>query len=92
MAQMVEKSKPLHIRVRNDQRLLISQAAQLSTKTLSDFVRDSALKEAQRTLLDQTRFSLEPEAWEAFHAALDIPPENNPRLRDLLSKTPVWEK
>ncbi len=46
MAQMVEKSKPLHIRVRNDQRLLISQAAQLSTKTLSDFVRDSALKEA----------------------------------------------
>ncbi len=39
---------------------------------------------AAEVLLDQVHFRLSPEDWQAFNAALDAPPEDNPKLRDLL--------
>ena len=56
------KISPLNIRIRADQRLLIEQAAQALDKTVSDFVREAALREANQTLLDQVIFQLNPVA------------------------------
>ena len=86
------KATPLNIRIRSDQRGLIEQAAQVSDKTVSDFVREAALREANHALLDQTVFQLDAQAWEKFNTALDTPPEKNPKLNDLLSRQPVWNK
>lgn len=84
------KIPPLNIRIRADQRRLIEQAAEASDKTVSDFVREAALREATQTLLDQTLFQLTPEAWANFNEALNNPPASNPHLNDLLNRKPVW--
>ena len=85
-----EKTPALNIRVKAVQRRLIERAAKEVEKTVSDFVRDAAVREAQHTLLDQTTFHVDDETWERFVAALDAPIKDNPRLRDLMSREPVW--
>lgn len=86
-----DKSPALNIRIKGPQRALIAQAARRANKTVSDFVRDAALAEAENQLLDITRFELDPAAWAQFTAALDAPPADNPRLRELLARKAPWE-
>jgi len=87
-----EKAPALNIRIKTRQRSLIEKAAHASNKTVSDFVRDAALREAQNTMLDRKEFSLDAAAWERFTAALDAVPASNPRLRDLVSRQAPWEQ
>lgn len=87
-----DKSPPLNIRIKGPQRALIERAAKQADKSISDFVRDAALQEAENTLLDTTRIELDPAAWEQFIAVLDAPPAENPRLRDLMSRKAPWER
>ena len=82
----------MNIRIRSDQRSLIEQAALVLDKTVSDFVREAALREANNALLDQTVFQLDSAAWDKFNAALDASPTKNPKLKDLLSRQPVWDE
>jgi len=91
-ATIAPRATPLNIRIRSDQRSLIEQAAAALDKTVSDFVREAALREANNALLDQTVFQLDSAGWDKFNAALDAPPANNPKLKDLLSRKPVWDK
>ncbi len=86
-----ERSPALNIRIRAPQRALIERAARQANKSISDFVRDAAIQEAESTLLDTTRIELDPAAWEQFTAALDAPPADNPRLRDLTTRKAPWE-
>ena len=85
-----EKVSPLNIRIKAYQRTLIEDAAEIADKTVSDFVREAAVREARDTLLDQSSISFTDQAWEEFTAALDAAPQNNPRLRDLVSRQPIW--
>ena len=87
-----DKAPALNIRIKAPQRALIAQAARRANKTISDFVRDAAIHEAESILLDTTRIELDPEAWAELTAALDAPPTDNPRLRDLLSRKAPWER
>lgn len=87
-----EKSPALNIRIKATQRRLIERAARQANKSISDFVRDAAIQEAESTLLDTTRIELDPAAWEQFTAALDAPPADNPRLRDLMTRKAPWER
>jgi len=89
---IAHRATPLNIRIRADQRSLIEQAAQVLDKTVSDFVREAALREANNALLDQTVFQLDSAAWDKFNVALDASPDENPKLDDLLSRQPVWDK
>lgn len=84
------KIPPLNIRIRADQRRLIEQAAESVDKTVSDFVREAALREATQTLLDKTLFQLKKSDWDKFNEALNNPPLTNPKLHDLLNRKPVW--
>ncbi len=86
-----ERVAALNIRIKSAQRALIEQAAQASGKTVSDFVREAALREAQNALLDRTAIELDAAGWERFVAALDAPPAPNARLRELLARKPAWE-
>lgn len=84
------KIPPLNIRIRADQRRLIEQAAEAMDKTVSDFVREAALREATHTLLDQALFQLNQADWDKFNDALNHPPTTNPGIHDLLTRKPVW--
>ncbi|MGH6769304.1 MAG: DUF1778 domain-containing protein [Xanthobacteraceae bacterium] len=41
-------------------------------------------------LLDRRVFQLDKKRWDAFNAALAAPPKDNPHLRKLLARKPVW--
>lgn len=88
----VDKAPALNIRIKAPQRALIERAARHANKSISDFVRDAAIQEAESTLLYTTRIELDPAAWEQFTSALDAPPAENPRLRDLMSRKAPWEQ
>jgi len=87
-----ERVAALNIRIKSAQRALIEQAARASGKTVSDFVREVALREAENALLDRSAIELDAARWERFVAALDAPPASNPRLRDLMARKPAWEE
>lgn len=69
---------------------LVRQAAESSERTLTDFVVESALLEAERLLADRTRFVLEADQWDAFVASLDRPPRANPKLAKLFAQPSVF--
>lgn len=82
----------INIRARRRQRELIDQAAALLGKTRSDFVLETACREAEAVLLEQRVFALDAEAFEQFQALLDSPPSESPKLRKLMSTKAPWER
>lgn len=69
---------------------LVRQAATSSQRTLTDFVIDAAVLEAERLLADRTAFALERDQWERFVELLDRSPRDNPGLEKLFSKPSVF--
>ena len=56
-------------------------------------ILSSAREHATNVLLDQRRFVLEPEAFDAFERALDNPPASaKAALQRWLTRVPRWEK
>jgi uncharacterized protein (DUF1778 family) len=53
---------------------------------------DASTREAVTVLLDRTLFHLDDDAFRKFQAALDAPPQENPRLKKLLARLAPWEK
>jgi uncharacterized protein (DUF1778 family) len=80
------------IRVRRADRDLIDRAAEQLGKSRSEFVLETAKREAQTVLGDQTVFHLDARQWKAFVAELDRPPRDNPRFRELLARKPLWDR
>lgn len=96
LAEMTVKSddqapSALNVRIKSGQRELIERAAKELDRSVSEFVRDAAVKEARHALMDRTTFQVDDETWQRFTDALDAPTKDNPRLRDLMSRKPVWE-
>lgn len=69
---------------------LVRRAAASSQRTLTDFVVDAAVLEAERLLADRTAFALERQQWERFVELLDRPPRDNPGLAKLFSRPSVF--
>jgi uncharacterized protein (DUF1778 family) len=69
---------------------LVRQAAETSDRTLTDFVVDAAVVEAERLLADRTQFVLAAEEWERFVDLLDRSPQENPGLEKLFSTPSVF--
>lgn len=80
----------IHIRAHAGVRDLIDQAAEALGKTRSEFVLDTAKREAEEVLRDQRVFHLDAEAFDAFLKELDRAPADNPRLKDLMSRKAPW--
>jgi uncharacterized protein (DUF1778 family) len=70
----------------------IQKAAAMTGRTVTDFVMQTALVEAEIVLSSRTQFSLSGGQWERFLAAVDAPPRPMPRLRCLLRETSVAER
>ncbi len=85
------RSANINIRARHQQRDLIDQAAALLGKTRSDFVLETACREAQEVLLERRVFHLDAETFQAFQALLDAPPSENPGLQRLLNAKAPWD-
>jgi uncharacterized protein (DUF1778 family) len=81
----------INIRAKRTQRDLIDRAAEILGKTRSDFMLETACREAEDVLLDQRVFTLDAETFKKFQAMLDAPPSENPKLRKLMSTPAPWE-
>jgi uncharacterized protein (DUF1778 family) len=77
-------------RVEPDTDRVVRQAAESTQRTLTDFVVDAAVVEAERLLADRTQFVLATEQWDQFVSALDRPPRENAGLRRLFAQPSVF--
>lgn len=81
----------INIRAHQAQRELIDRAAEALGKNRSDFMLDTACREAEAVLLDRRLFMLEDETFQQFVRLLDAPPSVNENLRTLLNTSSPWE-
>ena len=82
----------INLRIETHTRLLIDDAAAILGKTRTEFMIESARRQAIDVLLDQRLFVLNSERYDAFIHALDNPPAPGPKLRSLLRRVPAWQK
>ena len=66
---------------------LFRQAAAVVDESVSEFLVESGRARAEMILADRTQFVLDNDAWEAFTAALDRPPQAHPAVVELLRRT-----
>jgi len=86
------REENINLRVSRRQKALIDSAADALGRNRSDFMLDVVCREAESVLLDRCYFNLGEEAFKQFTAMLDNPPVDNPKLAELLSRKPVWER
>jgi uncharacterized protein (DUF1778 family) len=73
----------LEVRVAEDEKEEITQAAVLTGSTVSDFIRRTLLEAARRTIQGHAMVRLTEEGTRTFVEALRNPPEPNDNLRAL---------
>jgi uncharacterized protein (DUF1778 family) len=82
----------INLRIEANTRRLIDDAAAIQGKTRTEFMIESARRQAIDVLLDQRLFVLDSDRYDAFMHALDNPPAPGPKLRALLRRVPAWQK
>lgn len=82
----------INLRIEANTRQLIDDAAAILGKTRTEFMIDSARRQAIDVLLDQRLFALDAERFDVFMHMLDNPPAPGPKLRSLLRRVPAWQK
>ncbi|MCE9559075.1 MAG: DUF1778 domain-containing protein [Armatimonadetes bacterium] len=93
MEQHVSKAEDrLSIRTNLDQKLILRRAADKRHMNVSQFVLQASLTEAERILQDETKLVLSSEDYAWLCKLMDAPPRDLPKLREALSKKPVWDE
>jgi uncharacterized protein (DUF1778 family) len=87
-----ETKGSINLRIESGTRQLIDDAAAVLGKTRTEFMVETARRQAIDVLLDQRLFTLDSERFDAFMHALDNPPAPGPKLRALLRRVPAWQK
>lgn len=86
------RGETINLRASHTQKELIDRAAEMLGRSRSDFMLETACREAEAVLLDRRYFVVPEAAFKRFTAMLDKPPKDNPRLRRLLHTRTPWEK
>jgi uncharacterized protein (DUF1778 family) len=89
--QTATRDRAINIRASRRQRDLIDRAALVLGKSRSDFMLETACREAEDVLLDRTFFRLDRDAFARFTSLLDNPPPPPDELRALLLSKAPWE-
>ena len=84
------RSARLGLRATPKQEAVLRRAAEVSNKSMTDFILDSAYQAAQETLLDQRLFLVSDSQSQALLTLLDRPARDNRGLTDLFSRRAPW--
>ena len=80
MTQRTNRTEKLDLRLSRAAKKTLQAAATAERKSVSEFVLDTALREAEERLADRRVFTLDAKRWAAFVAALDAAtPSCSPR-------------
>ena len=72
------RTETIHLRLSPSQKALIDQAAKVQARSRSRFIVETACREAETVLLDQTDFIPGEDAFKLFAAMLEAPPNAIP--------------
>jgi uncharacterized protein (DUF1778 family) len=87
-----EPKGSINLRIEAPTRQLIDEAAAALGKTRTEFMVESARRQAIDVLLDRRLFVLDPVHHDAFLRAIDNPFAPGPKLRALLRRVPAWQR
>lgn len=89
-ASVRRKDDVIQIRASGEMKAILNKAAALRGQKLSEFMLESARREAEETILDQRAFFLDEKAHARFLALLDAPPKPSAQIRARLSRKAPW--
>ena len=87
----VSRSGRLGLRATREQEAMLRRAADVTQKSLMEFILESACRAAEQTLLEQRLFIVSGRQQRALLEMLDGPAKDNAGLRDLFSKRAPWD-
>jgi uncharacterized protein (DUF1778 family) len=85
------KDDVIQIRASAEAKAMLNRAAALRGQKLSEFMLDSARRQAEDTILDQRTFFLDAVVHARFLALLDAPPKSSAKARARLNRKPPWQ-
>ncbi|MDQ2882114.1 MAG: DUF1778 domain-containing protein [Actinomycetota bacterium] len=85
--QRAARQARINLRASARQEQLLRHAAAATDRTMTDFVLESAVVEAERVLADRRWFLIDDERWDEFQRLLEQPPRDLPKLRALLASS-----
>jgi uncharacterized protein (DUF1778 family) len=91
VVQRSNRTEKLDLRLTKSAKRTLQAAATAARKSVSEFVVESALAEAEERLADRRVFILTAKDWDAFVAALDAPPRRIARLERLFHERSVFD-
>jgi len=86
------RSGRLGLRTTPVQAALIQCAAEVSRRSITEFILSSACEKAEQTLLDQRLFMVDENTWSEFQDVLERPAQMKTGLQELVAEPAVWEK
>lgn len=89
-ATATARTARLGLRATPEQETVLRRAAEMSHKSLTDFILDAAYQAAEQTLLDQRLFMVTDSQSRAILEMMDRPEADSSGLADLFSRRPVW--
>jgi uncharacterized protein (DUF1778 family) len=85
------KDDVIQIRASAEAKAVLNRAAALRGQKLSEFMLESARRQAEETILDQRTFFLDDDAHARFLALLDSPPKPSVKARARLNRKAPWQ-
>lgn len=92
MSAQAVRTEKLDIRLSPAAKRRLEAAASVASRSLSAFVLESALSQAEQTLADRHTFVLSKAKWSEFQRALDAPIRSLPRLQRLLTEPGFFDE
>ena len=92
MPRLETQTERIQLRASPSEKRLLQEAAHISKKTLSEFILEKSVIEAEIALSQRTRFVLDSERWSRFIDLLERPIATKPALKKLLGDPSVLER
>jgi len=86
------KNDVIQIRASAGTKAILNRAALLRGQKLSEFMLDSARRQAEETILDQRAFFLDAKAHAKLLELLDSPVKPSAELRARMRRKPLWQE
>jgi uncharacterized protein (DUF1778 family) len=70
---------------------VLRRAAEVTHRSLTEFILDSACRAAEQTLLDQRLFMVSGSQYQALMDLLERPEQSSEGVRDLFARKAPWD-
>lgn len=85
------RSSRLGLRATPEQEAVLRRAAEVTHRSLTEFILDSACRAAEQTLLDQRLFMVSGSQYQALMDLLERPEQSSEGVRDLFARKAPWD-